>query len=288
MHPAMPANYTVRVMSRADLDLALQWAAAEGWNPGLDDAEAFHATDPGGFLMGWLGQTPIASLSVVAYGAHYGFLGLYIVQPAFRGLGYGWALWQAGMAQLGTRAVGLDGVVAQQANYGRSGFVLAHRNIRFQGRATPAPVASQTPVVVPLAQVGWRDIVAYDRACFSASREAFLAVWLRPRAGAAVACVQAGAVAGYGVIRPCRQGYKIGPLFADQPSQAEALLQTLLRAVPEGSPVYLDVPETNPDALALAQRQAMAPMFETARMYRGNPTLPDMSRTYGITTFELG
>ena len=37
------------------------------------------------------------------------------------------------MARLEGRVVGLDGVVDQQANYQRSGFVLAHRNIRFGG-----------------------------------------------------------------------------------------------------------------------------------------------------------
>jgi ribosomal protein S18 acetylase RimI-like enzyme len=28
-------------MSEADLALALDWAAAESWNPGLDDARSF-------------------------------------------------------------------------------------------------------------------------------------------------------------------------------------------------------------------------------------------------------
>ena len=123
-------NYSIRPMRRDELDTALQWAAHEGWNPGLHDAACFHAADPQGFLVGLRGDEPIACISVVRYGASYGFLGLYIVAPEHRGQGHGWALWQAGMAHLGERAVGLDGVVAQQANYRRSGFVLAHRNVR--------------------------------------------------------------------------------------------------------------------------------------------------------------
>jgi len=31
----------VRPMSEAELDLALDWAGAEGWNPGLHDARCF-------------------------------------------------------------------------------------------------------------------------------------------------------------------------------------------------------------------------------------------------------
>jgi hypothetical protein len=45
----------IRPMTRDELDLAVEWAAQEGWNPGLADAECFHAADPEGFLIGVLG-----------------------------------------------------------------------------------------------------------------------------------------------------------------------------------------------------------------------------------------
>ena len=57
---------------------------------------------------------------------------------------------------------------------------------------------------------------------------------------------------------------------------------------PEGGAVFLDVPQPNAAAVALAEGCATAPMFETARMYKGAPLLPDMRRTFGIGTFELG
>ena len=47
----MAGALTCRPMRRPELDLALDWAAAEGWNPGLRDADAFWAADPEGF---WL------------------------------------------------------------------------------------------------------------------------------------------------------------------------------------------------------------------------------------------
>jgi hypothetical protein len=58
-------NLSIKPMSRADLDAALSWARDEGWNPGLDDAGAFYAQDPGGFLMGWLGTVRVGCISVV-------------------------------------------------------------------------------------------------------------------------------------------------------------------------------------------------------------------------------
>src|SRR5215213_112294 len=127
------SDLVIRPASRGELDLALEWAAQEGWNPGLFDAECFYTADPEGFLLAFRDDEPVASISAVRYGHDFGFLGLYIVRPDLRGRGYGYRLWQAGMARLEARTVGLDGVVAQQANYARSGFALAHRNIRYGG-----------------------------------------------------------------------------------------------------------------------------------------------------------
>src|SRR5690606_1981637 len=80
-------SYDIRPMTRGDLDIALSWARDEGWNPGLDDAAAFHAADPSGFLMGFVDGAPASCISVVKYGGDFAFLGLYIVQPQHRGKG---------------------------------------------------------------------------------------------------------------------------------------------------------------------------------------------------------
>lgn len=280
-----PGDLTIRVMARADLDRALEWAAAEGWNPGLRDADCFRAADPAGFLMAFLGGEPVASISVVRYAGAFGFLGLYIVRPDYRRQGFGYRLWQAGMASLDGCTVGLDGVVAQQGNYARSGFVLAHRNLRYGG--SPRVEAPSDERLKPAGPDLVEAVLAYDRPFFPAPREAFLRCWLRPDARSAVAFVEDGSVKGYGVIRRCRSGFKIGPLFADH-EEAASLLFRALAAHAEGAPVFLDLPEPNEAAVRLAIRHGLSPVFETARMYRGTaPDLP-LARTYGITTFELG
>ena len=124
------SSLVIRKMNEDELNLALEWAAAEGWNPGLDDAKCFYAADPNGFLLGELAGKPVGCISAVAYDNAYGFLGLYIVPPDYRGRGFGLKLWDAAMTYLNGRIVGLDGVFAQQANYRKSGFTLAYRNIR--------------------------------------------------------------------------------------------------------------------------------------------------------------
>ncbi len=96
-----------------------------------------------------------------------------------------------------------------------------------------------------------------------------------------------GVPAGLGVVRPCRDGAKIGPLFADDAPTARALFAALAARAPAG-PLYLDVPEPNAEAAALAREAGMAPVFETARMYTGAPPAIPLARVFGITSFELG
>jgi ribosomal protein S18 acetylase RimI-like enzyme len=279
-------RYRIRAMTQREVATAIEWAAAEGWNPGLHDATCFHVADPDGFLVGLLGDEPVATISVVKYGPSFGFLGLYIVKPAHRGRGYGLQLWNAGLAYLGRRTIGLDGVVAQQANYRHSGFELAYRNIRYQG--TGADRLPADPRLVPLSSTPFDDVNAYDRLCFPADRSVFLKCWIHQPRATALGILHHGKFAGYGVIRAARSGYKIGPLFADDPELAESLFNGLVASVPRDAAVFLDTPESNPAAVALAERHGMTVVFETARMYTGRaPDLP-MRRLFGVTTFELG
>ena len=271
-------------MSRSELELAIGWARDEGWNPGLHDATPFHAADPEGFLVGVLDGRPISSISVVRYGQTFGFLGFYIVIPEERGHGYGYRLWQAGMARLAGRLVGLDGVPAQQDNYRRSGFELAYRNIRYGGTA-PA-LARRGPARRP-------------RACRSSSSSPSTPGCSRRRGPASSpggsACRRAGRLPrvddgelrGFGVRRRCGNGHKIGPLYATSREIAESLFDGLCEGI-AGEPVFLDVPEPNAEAVALAEGRDLAPAFETARMYTGPAPAIELDQLYGVTTFELG
>ena len=283
----MANSFEIRTMSAADLGRALDWAAAEGWNPGLDDARAFHIADPQGFLVGLLDGTPVGCVSVTRYGTDFAFLGFYITTPEGRGKGYGIQLWNAGMATLVGRNVGLDGVPAQQDNYRKSGFRLAWRNIRYQG---PAAARGLPPPDIALADaktLPFDDIATYDRRFFPAPRNGFLANWIGAAGHIALAALHDGAIQGLGVIRPCRAGFKIGPLYAADATTAAALVGALCERAGPGV-VALDVPEANARAVHLAESLGMVPAFETARMFTGADPEIDAAGLFGVTTFELG
>jgi hypothetical protein len=195
-------------------------------------------------------------------------------------------LWRAGMQALQGRVVGLDGVVAQQANYRKSGFTLAYNNVRYQGQSVAH--SQRDAAIFPLHQVPLPMLLAYDAAFFPDQRTSFLQSWVGQSQSTALAIMEAGQLVGYGVCRPCRTGYKIGPLCADSPHIAERLFAALTGELSVGSQLQFEMPEVNTAAFALAKRHGMQPVFETARMYAGTMPQVDVGRLYGISSFELG
>lgn len=279
-------NFQIRFATRRELDIMIEWAAKEGWNPGLYDADAFYAMDPQGFLLGFLNGEPIASISSVAYDNTFGFLGFYIVKPEYRAKGYGLQLWNEAMKHLPTQNIGLDGVLAQQENYKKSGFTLAYRNIRYEGIGTDNKINNLE--IVPLSKVSFEKILQYDRQVFPTDRAVFLEEWIKQPESLAVAYVKDNELLGYGMVRKCRTGCKVGPLFADNESVADTLFQKMRAFVGAKSPIFLDSPEVNKQAIALAEKYGMKSMFETARMYTKERPDVDLTKVYGVTTFELG
>lgn len=285
----MTAALTLRLMTEHEALRLVGWAAEEGWNPGLHDAQVFWATDPEAFVAAELDGELIGGGTITSYDGAFGFMGLFIVRPRFRGQGFGRMLWLARVRLLQARlrsgaAIGLDGVPARQDWYARGGFRFSHRTLRYQGQGAASEPAAG---IVPAAAVPFERLAALDRRCFPAPRERFLRAWLEQPEARALAAVEGGRLLGYGVTRRCRSGTRIGPLFADDPTVAEALFTSLAAFVP-GEPVYLDVPEVNAWAMALARRQQLREVLATARMYLGRAPRLEESRIFGVTTCELG
>jgi hypothetical protein len=279
------SDMRIRTMRPEEIGLAVDWAAAEGWNPGLGDAACFATVDPDGFLIGEIDGAPAATISCLNYDARFAFLGFYIVRADLRGRGHGLRIWNAAIAHASARVIGLDGVVAQQESYKKSGFKLAYANVRYGGTITAPPVPRAE--VIALSDLPFAAVETDDATVFPAPRAAFLRAWIGAAGHIGRALLRDGRLAAWGVIRPCRTGRKVGPLVADDRAAAEAVLVDLLASA-GGGEIFLDVPSINRDAVALAQGLGLAPVFETARMYTGAIPPLRTERVFGVTTFELG
>lgn len=276
-------TFSIRTATLEDMSFILSLAAKECWNPGLEDGGPFFAMDPSGFFIGEINGEPIGCISAVNYGSDFGFLGLYIVKPEYRHMGYGFQLWKKAINHFGDRLIGLDGVVDQQENYKKSGFRLYYRNIRFEGRGNN----SKPKGLVTLAEVPFETLLEYDTSIFGWSRKAFLEKWVRMTNASFLGILDKNRIVGYGVIRSCQKGWKIGPLFADDEKKALSLYQGLCSKA-DNAPVFLDVPEINANALKIAERFNMKRVFETARMYTKDPGHKNLEKVFGVSSFELG
>jgi GNAT superfamily N-acetyltransferase len=275
-------DLTIRQMNREDVEVAVEWAAREGWNPGLHDADCFYAADPNGFFMAEINGEPAGCISAVAYDENFGFMGFYIVRKDLRHRGIGMKLWNAAIDYMRDRTIGGDGVVGMLPKYEQWGFRIAHHNARYEG------VGKYSPLRLPdLGNLAYGELEGFDRRFFPAARSAFLKCWTSRPGSHARAVIFKGHLAGYGVIRPCRTGFKIGPLFADALDIADELF-ACLSSFAEGKPVFLDIPVCNRAARELADRHAMRAVFETARIYKGSALQLPLEDIYGITSFELG
>ncbi len=281
------SKFEIRPSTLPELRVVLGWAAEEGWNPGRSDAEVFFKTDPDGFFGAFVEDKLVGAISAVRYGDEFSFVGLFIVKPELRGGPIGPLLGKRALERLAGVNIGVDGVEKKIRNYEGYGFKMAHYNIRHQGFSSKAKTSGAK--LNPLRDIPFEKLLSYDAGRFPARREAFLRAWIEAEGHYGLASLNAkGEVEGYGVLRPCVEGYKVGPLFAKDAALAKTLLKSLLAHVPESSRFQLDVPADNAAALALVSELGLKAVFRTARMYNlARPRIAE-NEVFGISSFELG
>lgn len=265
-----------------EIEQMLDWAAAEGWNPGLDDAAAFQAADPAGFFVARVGGGAVGSISVVNHSDRFSFLGLYIVRPEFRGKGIGKALWDHAVKHAEGRTIGLDGVSEQQDNYARSGFIIAGATERFHGMIEGKPV----PAARCASAQDTASLVQQEARHSSVLKPAFLNAWYTKRPSRKTWLIKGpNGIEGQATIRHCHTGSKIGPLCANDISVARMLI--LHCASQANGPLSIDVPSHDEGLRGLCLSLGLLPNFETARMYKGTAPAPT-TPVFAVATLELG
>lgn len=289
----------VRAMTRDEQRRLVEWAAGEGWNPGLHDADLFWELDPEGYLALEVDGQLAGGGAIIRHNHRFGFMGLFIVRPEFRSRKLGTQLWYARRDRLLERldagaTIGLDAVDAMIPFYARGGFESLTRHRRFQGTGTEllakgmldSPVGEDAGLVA----IGPGDldrVEACDEGCFPGGRRRFLEPWLALSDAHALAAVENDRFSGYGVMRRSRVGFRVGPLCADDSAVAHRILRGLaLRA--GGDPIVVDAPDSNPAARRWCEGLGMAEVFGCVRMYLG--PVPELrnDRIFGVATLEVG
>lgn len=282
-------DFSFRKLQFEELLTLISWAKNEGWNPGLYDAEVFWKTDPDGFYGVFDNDILVGGGAIVSYNSHFGFMGLFIMHPDYRGHGMGRKLWELRKSILLKRlhkgaAIGMDGVVAMQAFYSEGGFEISFRDERYENTGFEIEFSK---FVSSVQSEDLEGIFKLDTKCFGFERKVFLKGWLNLKDSFKFVYKNEQGIKGFVVLRKATIGYKIGPLFATSFSVAEALYKACLNSVPEQK-IYIDIPVINDNARKLVDKYKATYVFECARMYYNKTPLLEMDSVYGITSFELG
>lgn len=287
----------IRPLEEADLPVVVGWARAERFAPGVGDVAIYRHTDRQGVWVGCLDGRPIGCIAGVRYNPAYGFIGLFLVEPALRGKGYGRQLWAQALDHLkGVACIGIEAAPDRIADYASWGFKAASPTSRWQRIASidggPIPLAvAEGLVLVEGEAIPRAAVQAYDAAREPSPRPHFLADWLGHPAGTVLALIDAkGGCHGFGRIRPCMlqsgEGWRLGPLLADTPALAMQLIGALVQR--QGGAVLIDAPGANPRAEPLLKGLGFTVVGETLRMYRGPAPQVSLGDVYGLACLELG
>lgn len=242
----------------------------------------------------------VASTLVLPYERRFAWVSMVLVLPEWRGNGLAAQLLAQALADLdaaGLPAV-LDATPAGRPVYLKQGFVDGWGFTRWRRPgAMPLPAADRAPDprVRRLRPEDWPAIAALDAPAFGASRVPLLQA-LADRLPALCWVLDDGAVRGFLMGREGRTAVQLGPLVADSPEDALALLEAALAAPRLASdrgaqlpPLIVDLPEGQPQLQAWLEATGFAIERPFTRMVRGAGGVPgDRARMPLVAGPELG
>ena len=296
----MQDQFKIRSLKSSDIKLVTHWSRLEGFAPGIGDVNIYQHTDQQGLWIGCINDKPIGCIAGVRYNSSYGFIGLFLVVKRHRGNGYGIQLWQKALQHLeDVPCIGLEAAIDRVNDYSSWGFKPSSHTIRWQLLGSDSYLRTKSfsssdlkgLKIVKGKSIPKTVVQAYDALRETSPRPHFLSDWLNHPAGNVIALIDIkGSCHGFGRIRPCLmkegEGWRIGPLLADNDFLAEIILNKLVQKH-EGT-VLIDVPGLNPAASNLLERLGFQKHSKTLRMYKGDQPPILMNEVYELACLELG
>ena len=267
----LPDSVAVRGMLPGDIAAGHRLSSQNDWNQTLADWRRLLRWEPEGcFALDVEGQV-VGTVTTTCYGTELAWIGMLLVDVAYRRQGFGRRLLLHALGWLERRnihSVMLDATPLGLPLYESLGFRRRSGLERWQGVANSLAAISTS--VLPL---GPRDLaesdLLLDRSAFGLDRGGLLRDLLAAPQARGFYVGSGTNINGFGLLRPGEARWHIGPLVADTPERAAALLQAALTVL-RGQPVQIDVPDT-PAAQQLARQTGLTPVRPFARMLRGGP-----------------
>ncbi len=277
----------IRSMNADDIPMGLALCRHAGWNQLEDDWRRVLALNAEGVFVAEYDGTPCGTGSVTCYGAELAWIGMILVDPAYRRRGIATCLIEHSLDRV--RAARVQCVKLDATELGR--MVYLKRDFEDEApicRCLGPRIERETGALPAIGANDWPEIALLDREAFGADRRRLLE--LLARDGLTAIIKSSERVQGYGFARRGHDASFLGPIVAEDAATAERLAVALLAALPESNPkVYWDILFDNVAARDLAESLGFRVARTLTRMRYG--VMPNSGRlraTFGASGFETG
>ena len=283
----LPAGVSIREMTHDDIGAGLRLCRASRWNQTEQDWQFFLTAAPHGALVAHEGDRVIGTVATLPYGS-FTWISMVLVDPEARGRHVGTTLLERGIALVGAGATArLDATPAGEAIYRTLGFADEYRLARWFLDATVSPV-TRPSAVRPLAEADWPAMLEMDERAFGTSRVGLLRRLAGEAPEYARVVARGTGVQGYLFGRHGHNREHLGPLVADGPDTAAALLESVVAEQPNRS-FYLDAPDDRQMWRGVLSTMGFAIERPFLRMHRGPlSTSGQPASIYAIAGPEFG
>ena len=238
---------TIDPLTRPDVESALRLSTQAGWNQTAADWHRLLDLWPASCLAGRVGGRLVATATLAAYpGAspgrgRLGWVGMVLVDEAYRGRGYGTAILDASLdlgRGAGVPVVGLDATHLGRPLYVQRGLVDAAGIERWSIQRTPQSAPPRAPSLTrALTEADWPSLLMLDRTATGVDREPLLRHLVgEPGVRACVHSPLGEPVEAFALLRPGRVAAHVGPVVATGRVAAEAVIDALLAELPQEPP----------------------------------------------------
>jgi len=258
-----------------------------GWNQLPSDWELYLLASPDGCLVAVCSGQVVGTITAINHAGRCGWIGMVVVDAAFRRLGIATHLMSAALELLrDCRCVKLDATALGLELYTRLGFAeegVVQRVAGLVAAGLPEPGAEVTKVTA----ADLDAITQLDTAAFGVSRRALLASLLDLAPQVSWKIEDNSGVCGFCLGRPGQNFFRLGPITAADLRRAQQVTLAALRCL-RGRRVVVDIPPGQDAFRAWLEDMGFAVGGEFVRMVRGQSIGGAPARYFAIMGGEFG
>lgn len=261
----------IRQMTRQDIPEGMRLKELAGWNQTKADWDLFLSANSEGCFVAEVGGRVVGTVATIIYEDRFAWIGMVLVDPAFRSRGIGSELLQHAIEHLDGRGIAsmrLDATAQGRPIYEKLGFTGEYELERWRLKR-PAGRRLNLGVARPKLE----DVLRLDREVFGADRSVLLQVLSRSAPELVQVLRGQTGVTGYAFGRQGSHSDHLGPWIAYDQRTAAQLLDTFLeRSSREW--VIVDCPKTNSWARGVVETRGFEFARPLTRMRRGDNIHP--------------